>query len=245
MKVSGMRLAQIKDMRHINFEDLSDGKWHQLIFSDIESLNVINVREIKMNQEPKGMFRTDSALAALNDYFRQMEIDSKEISNKVCKKGCYDCCTNDFEIRMIEFFMILRLLHINFPDEVIQEVAEKARMSLTEGPCHFVDDTTGECKIYEVRPLICRKYGLYRETTDCRKLQDIIYLLKEDTDTALNTLYYKTPDEKNKRAVVFPQTLVYWFSAVENGKIRVEKYQKLYEASSSQSLADFVKTIIL
>lgn len=196
MKASGMRLAQIKDMLHINFEDLSDGKWRQLIFSDIESLKVINIREIEIKEKCKSSFCTDNAMAMLDNYFKQMEIGSKEISNDVCAKGCCDCCSNDFEIKMIEFFMILRFLHINFSDEVIQEFAEKARMSLTEDPCIFVDDTIEECKVYEIRPLICRKYGLHRKTTDCRKLQDIIHLLKEDTDTALNTLYYKTPDEK-------------------------------------------------
>lgn len=72
------------------------------------------------------------------------------------KKGCCDCCTNDFEISASEYFMLLSYMDIKFGKDFIQTVSRKARISFSSPNCIFVNNTDGACTVYEARPLICK-----------------------------------------------------------------------------------------
>lgn len=61
-------------------------------------------------------------IADLQRYFEEIEHDAMVSPNAVCHKGYCDCCANDFEISIIEYFMILRFLNVRYGEAYVQMV---------------------------------------------------------------------------------------------------------------------------
>ena len=240
----GMKqIQQITDALSTPKGDFHFGKWEQLIFSSAESetYKFVNIRRLELDIDIN--FKTDSLLAYINRYFDKIDRDIMISQNKVCTKGCCDCCTNDFEISASEYFMLLRYMDIKFGKDFIQRVSQKARLSFNSPNCIFVNNTNGACTVYEARPLICRKYGLYDNLSDCKKLSSSDLLCTE-CNTAENTLYFRSVNKPNARILSKPNRIVYWFATMENGLPSADKMKALYKASYSQNMNFYVELLI-
>ena len=53
-------------------------------------------------------------------------------------------------------------------------------------PCLFLDNRKGRCRIYEVRPLICRLYGYCSSFGDCIKARDTLSFCDPVTDKCVS-----------------------------------------------------------
>lgn len=86
-----------------------------------------------------------------------------------CARGCSWCCRGPVvEVPPPEAILIAELLRVRhahelpaLADRLSLAAARAAELSVSERwrlhvPCHFLDDATGACTIYEARPLACR-----------------------------------------------------------------------------------------
>ena len=71
-----------------------------------------------------------------------------------CQKGCCACCRDDLTVTQGEAALIR-----NKCGDVLNEIPHK------KGACAFLDES-GACRIYAVRPYICRTHGLPLRWTD-------------------------------------------------------------------------------
>lgn len=242
----GMRIQQIRAQTNYPPNHFEFGKWYDLIFLDIESSEkrIFQIRRIPLNITDQEEMNPDSVMAELFRYYEKIQTDSRSIENHVCKKGC-SCCTNDFPISIIEFFAILGYIGIQYTDDFILEMEKKAKISLHAPQCIFVDDTDHSCKIYEVRPLICRKYGTYEFYTHCPKLKGNANLSPKHIDTSANTLCFESNVLPEKKIMLPPKNLVNWFAGLKNGKLRTQRLRDSYDASYHMKIDDFIQIFLL
>ena len=221
-------------------EDFLDWKWHYLTLVNESGIQNIAVRRIQME---KYSYNPNSIIAKLEYYFKELDSIQKDLSNPVCRKGCSGCCSNDFEISMTEFFYILRYMNIHFSVSIIEDFRRKAQEPFHFGPCLFIDHNDESCQIYEARPLICRKYGVLDDLTDCPLLPNVP-LSEQNVNTADDTFLFTLPGS-TKKVYVGGHPLAYWIEHTENGHLTSEKMKKLYEAAFSEYEHQFVKMLLL
>lgn len=216
-------------------------KWYSLVFVDTlkDVKKIIGIRKLEVGENVN-----DKALITyLYDYFNKIEQDNAASTNNICSKGCCSCCTSDFGVNITEYFAILQYIGIKFGTDAIESISEQAKLSFNSQRCIFVDNTDSSCKIYEVRPLICRKYGLYENSTDCPKLKGT-ELLQTPADTSKNILYFENCKNPHSKIICNPKRLVQWFSNMENGEFKTQRMRDLFNACFNQSLDEFVAILI-
>lgn len=201
----------------------------------------------------------NSVVANLLSVYNQIDKEISQVSYSICKKGCSDCCRDYFKISAVEFFAILRYLNINYSKEQLRTViSECSRLSEETdfakddyfnipnlAPCVFLDDTTDECKIYEVRPILCRTYGYYQGLTRCPKVFEdktaiqalLPYHDKKEFVENIDTLDFRGQSLQPK-----PQAIAYWFSKLENP---TNRFLDLSIAASERDTNDFIRILML
>lgn len=237
-----MKNMQLIEMNSISSPDMELNVPHELVLASPEddSKVIIQVKKVWESMQ----INPQSVLAGLQKHFDEIDRDAADSPNTVCRKGCCGCCSNDLVISISEYFMILRFLNIRYGEAYVQKVSKKARISVHENNCIFVNCTDGSCSIYEVRPLICRKYGLYRQAGGCSRLDSEKDMLPFTRDTSENTLFFHRSDFP-KRAYSCPaHTIVYWFSKLQDGKPISEKMRKLFYKSFSGTVDEFIQILV-
>lgn len=73
-----------------------------------------------------------------------------------CRKGCNQCCIDNFNIRYIEAVIVLMAVTSLPPETVSPILANLQDPNRTQCPL-LID---GGCSIYESRPFMCRAFGL-------------------------------------------------------------------------------------
>lgn len=239
-----MKMGILNDIMNHETEPLELGINYEFIITDPETSRNI-VYEIKkvgyyMNVHP------ESIMNWLLKYYADIQKDFDNSPNSVCHKGCCDCCTNDFEISITEYFMILKFLGIKYGDDYIKQYSDIAKKSMSSSKCIFVDCTNGACSIYEVRPLICRKYGLYDYTNyNCEKLNSDKDLLTYKPDTSNGTFCFKHSVLSKKEIMCPCKRIVHWFGNLKDGQLASEKMKKLFYASFNEPSDVFVETLFM
>jgi Fe-S-cluster containining protein len=75
-----------------------------------------------------------------------------------CRAGCSLCCQQHLSVYAFEFELLAEAV-----DALSQEAREAIKQRVAVGKkdprCPLLDDT-GRCRVYAVRPLICRSHGL-------------------------------------------------------------------------------------
>lgn len=95
-------------------------------------------------------------------------LTSRHAERLTCKRGCHDCCVDDLTVFAVEAD------HIRANAGAVLDEAPRA-----EGACAFLD-AEGACRIYEVRPYVCRTQGLpLRWVEDDAEYRDICPLNEE------------------------------------------------------------------
>lgn len=174
--------------------------------------------------------KENTAMAYLFEAFRLIDTDIKN-ANPVptCQKGCTECCHDYFEVSAPEFFVILMHLqkkhsHLLFSKiRDVKTAAEAVRpmfpsydayskllgKRILYHPCVFLDNRGGKCRIYEVRPLICRLFGYYSAFGNCASAKDQLDFLSAEIHN--HASYFLSDTIIN--GVVHPPIaapLVYW-----------------------------------
>ncbi len=192
------------------------------------------------------------------NYYKIVNRLNEEIKNNcqyfVCKRGCSDCCTNDFDVSINEFFTILNYLQIKCNDEQIEKICNKAKLNIASvtkdknkviiSRCMFINERDDSCEIYEVRPIVCRKYGYYLPTqcdiiNDNERAQQSL-IEGSRIDAGENFRYFRS---NNKIIQPVQKPLAYWFSKLENGKLSTSKMNKLYYASRNLPVSEYVQIL--
>ncbi len=75
-----------------------------------------------------------------------------------CRAGCSECCQQSFRVSELEG-MLLREGLAGVTDDVRADVLARARAYVPGQACPVLS-AGGECRLYEHRPRICRKYGI-------------------------------------------------------------------------------------
>lgn len=237
-----MRNAQLIEMNVIVPPDMNLGVPYELVLTDPDGDRNVTIQIKKVGENMP--INPKSILACLQKYFDEIERDAAVSPNTVCRKGCCGCCSNDFEISISEYFMILRFLNIKYGEDYVQSISEKAKMSFHADRCIFVNCTDGSCSIYEVRPLTCRKYGLYEEFGGCSKLDPNIDLLPATRDTSKNTLFFQHSKFPQKTFACRPKRIVHWFANLQNGQPVSEKMRDLFYQSFTGTTDEFIQTLV-
>lgn len=200
----------------------------------------------------------NSAMANLLRVYHKIDSEVKEKADGVCKKGCRECCRDFFNISCLEYFTILRHLKITFTENDIENFISLAKTNAAgivfpdsnllnlskNAPCIFVDDTSGECKMYEVRPIICRLYGDYSGITQCKKVltdsratADLLSSKgKLEFEQNIDTFF------KNGEWILTQgRPIVHWFGKDRNSL----RFKDLALAAQNGSIGDFAKIIFM
>ncbi|MCL2357274.1 MAG: YkgJ family cysteine cluster protein [Defluviitaleaceae bacterium] len=169
-----------------------------------------------------------------------------------CKKGCTECCQDvNFDIHLSEMLTIMEHLNIGrdgtnmklFPD-----LKEEWKLSI-DGSCLFLNQSEGYCKIYEVRPFVCRNYGSVLQDTKiaCSQIYhaDKLNLVNENDYPKINMQGRKISIVDNvgkTKYVTMPMTL--WFKKlVDEDYFNCEIAMQLMESATQKSVNEFIKVM--
>jgi Fe-S-cluster containining protein len=206
-----------------------------------------------------------SVAANLLSVRSRVDAEIQQVGYSLCHKGCSNCCGDYFNISVVEFFAVLEHLKIGGNTALLTRHIEKAK-ALSNNlvfpdsnndkfripdypPCIFVDDTTKECKVYTVRPIICRMYGYVDKTTDCPQiLQDInatnnLIVHNGSIDVVTNIDRFAVNIGKLTEPKAHP--IVYWFSQLsDEGDLRSKRMQELFCVYSLAPVTEFVRVLL-
>lgn len=189
----------------------------------------------RLDEKPLFDKRTEMKLKKLKRIYQR-------VPTTKCRK-CGECChwyivNNVFSI---EYLNISRYIKEKFTPEEITKFCAFAKINLgmqqrysgnTKRPkkwraCIFLDEQNKTCKIYEVRPLVCRLWGLNYENSSRKKSKapcsDVTLLDKKDkkllSRTILNSLWkeigelpdYFIFDSKQGTLITKSQDINNWF----------------------------------
>lgn len=84
-----------------------------------------------------------------------------------CRRGCDQCCRTLSQLPVLtepEWLRVADALR-GLPDDVRAAVTERTERAPEHGTvvCPMLDQTRGECLVYDARPIVCRMHGFYTE----------------------------------------------------------------------------------
>lgn len=92
-------------------------------------------------------------------------MDSSGVNRaSVCKKGCNHCCYVDVDVSLIEAAYIAKNTQYH---QVMRSNRVQSGYHKQREYCGFVDQVTGACTIYDVRPLACRTFVAFDNPELC------------------------------------------------------------------------------
>ena len=184
------------------------------------------------------------------------EIDKRNSkANTICEIGCADCCADDFEIHLSEFMAILDYLKIGSPFERVRhrELREAINRYNPEvrGWCMFLDQKEKICKIYAVRPLVCRNYGTTRQATypicapmqlcsgENRLLDECDYPHIDTTTNRINLTNEHTKITLQSKM----QPLIMWFKSNvdDSGTLNTQKMRDMFRAATKLNVDEVLR----
>ena len=154
-------------------------------------------------------------LALYAEIAERCETISREQAAWPCLRGCNGCCRN---LAGLPAFTAAEWEHLwlayrALPAEVRAGI--RARVERADpgapGPCAFLDEQSGRCRVYTHRPAICRTYGYYSARDGGRWCEDV------DADLARRAgpVMFGNQDAVDARLAELgdPVSIVEWFSA--------------------------------
>jgi len=80
-----------------------------------------------------------------------------------CKEGCTDCC-GPVELSRLEYTRCIQA-----SGRSAEDIKQQMQNNLKQGiyACPLLDTETKKCSVYEVRPAICRLFGVVRGQLIC------------------------------------------------------------------------------
>jgi Fe-S-cluster containining protein len=201
--------------------------------------------------------------------YRELDEQQSNLSYSLCEKGCASCCSDYFNVPITEFFSVLYHLKMTDGNGRLAELSREAREKISDvvlplggsdlynipnfPPCLFVDNVSDECKVYTVRPVLCRMYGTVSGFPVCKRIeQDVLAknaLVKHnpniDVATNIDRLVVNGAEAdlvQNGKS----HPLIYWFAGLdEKGELKTRKMRDLFAASYSLPINEFFRIIQL
>ena len=100
------------------------------------------------------------------------------------------------------------------------------------------------CRIYEVRPLVCRLYGVVKTDDNvCEQIKNNqhIYdtlLTSSSINIAHNTFSF------DNGIMTTPKPLIYWISKLtSDGDLNSDKQKRLFEAAKSYPISEYLRIL--
>lgn len=187
-------------------------------------------------------FHPNSVIANLNRIYTELDKAADGALYANCSAGCTDCCAANFDVSLVEFFYILHALRLQYSRKTIEQIISSFPMEIPLHRCVFVDDTQKRCKIYAVRPIICRKFGTFQESMCSRQIGKVLPLAPAELDTQTNVNLFHLG---NKKLLPTRKPIVMWFSSVDrNGELNTPKMRLLYEKAFHANIEEYVWSML-
>lgn len=145
---------------------------------------------------------------------------SKEDPNEItCKKGCSHCCNLHVDVTMEEAILLYEFAKENYIEIDWEKAKRQSKYNVEnwlkqpkeDCSCLFLDEKSGTCKVYQYRPMNCRKLFSLDDVEKCYPFQGIILLKR--------FVYYKAEALASAVATAtHVQTLSTLLLAVHHGK---------------------------
>lgn len=108
------------------------------------------------------------------DGFIQEATEKRDVTDQgpACKKGCSHCCYLEVHVTPHEGQLLLQVMKekgIEIDEESLKLQAKVARwrqLAYKARRCVFLSEE-GECRVYDYRPMSCRKYLVFSEPEKC------------------------------------------------------------------------------
>jgi len=101
----------------------------------------------------------------MNDTTKLAKIDAllSVIPAFQCKEGCCDCC-GPVQLSRLEYARCIQI-----SGRAANDVRQQMQNNLRQGiyACPLLDTETRKCSVYEVRPAICRLFGVVKGKLLC------------------------------------------------------------------------------
>lgn len=101
----------------------------------------------------------------MNDAEKLAKIDVllRRLPKFKCKEGCYDCC-GPVILSRLEYERCIQA-----SGRTAEDVKKQMQDNLANGiyACPLLDNETKKCSVYEVRPAICRLFGVVKGELLC------------------------------------------------------------------------------
>lgn len=158
---------------------LTPPEYLKLVTDICKKIDVIQARLAQQNPG-KGRARwTHKFLQDLID--REKKAKAEQFSQVPCKTGCSGCCHQQIEINGDEAKLLASLVDngLKVDMEKLERQAKTAyghlewwRQPQADKACIFLDQGTGQCRVYANRPLVCRKYYVFTEPARCSDVSE-------------------------------------------------------------------------
>jgi len=200
-----------------------------------------------------------SLVARVLSIYKETDIRNSH-AKTICKKGCSECCQNeDIEIHLSEMLTIMSHLGIGRDGQNSRLFPELKRdwHLCVRGSCLFLDQKERYCKIYEVRPVVCRNYGSVLQDTivacspiyNAHNVHNVhnthtLHLIDEDDYSPINTTsrIIFAPEDGKLKPLTIPMTV--WFKElVDNNRFNNTDAMQLLEYAAQRPVSEFVKVI--
>jgi Fe-S-cluster containining protein len=106
--------------------------------------------------------------------FKQAKQQRPYVKRIACKAGCSHCCYSRVDVTIEEAVLLAELVEhegLELDNERLSaQVAAREdwdRLPHDRAACVFLDGSTGRCRVYEHRPLVCRKYFALDNSDQC------------------------------------------------------------------------------
>lgn len=141
-------------------------------------VNEIEKYKTKIAKIASGRERAKHVHQLIDEADRKVRIMQPEAFSAVqCRKGCAACCHMPVAITFDEAQLLAAHVETKADRELLNEQANRGMVDedkwwalpWAQKRCVFLDAKTRQCRVYEDRPIGCRKYLVISPPTECHK----------------------------------------------------------------------------
>ena len=133
----------------------------------ISSTTLQNTEKLdrKLAELYKFMEKSHPPRAIVKKIYKIVDLITEKVNEQTpfpCQQGCSACCNYAVDVTQVEAVVIAQYYNIeaNVKEGIVAEEWGDKKTPL----CPFNDLDTGNCQIYELRPLVCRSFASIEES---------------------------------------------------------------------------------
>lgn len=155
--------------------------------------------------------KLDYGLEYLKRVYEIVDLSLKEVEKFAsCSKGCSACCNKQPTTTWIEAEYIKKNLKEKLGNLQEYEIVKSLQEDSYDKICPFLSKS-GECSVYDYRPLKCRSYLVFTDPKDCSdENKESLRFSDAILDMASNTVKKITLFLGNEDASILDKNLSFW-----------------------------------